>query len=95
MPSNNKKVLLAEATPPSYLVTDTGQRAWFAQQTKLINMSVEMFDFILENKPLAVELYTRFPSADPADVSDCMWRLLDELFIEIRADNRLAVIGEE
>lgn len=93
MSLEDKKVLIAETQAPSYLVTDAGKRAWFARQTRLANMSVEMFDFIAANTPYARELYEKFPDVDSADVSDCMWLLLDQLFIEITPDKKLKIIG--
>jgi hypothetical protein len=95
MTSNDKKVLIVEANAPSYLVTDHGKRAWFARETRLANLSVEMFDFILENTPHAKEIAEHFPTVDSADISDCMWKLIDQLFIEILPDRRLAVIGAD
>lgn len=95
MVSNDKKVLIAEATPPSSLVTDAGKRAWLAHETLIVNMSIDMFNVILENSPKPQDLFIHFPDADPADVSECMWRLLDELFIEVTADHRVAVIGQD
>ena len=95
MDNAENKVLLAEHTPPPGLTTDASKRAWLARETRLANMSIEMFNFIYAHNPEARELYTHFPDADPADVSDCMWRLLDELFIEVNAENKLAVIGTD
>lgn len=92
---DDKTVLLAQATPPSNLSTDAGKRAWFARETRIANMSIDMFNFILAKTPKPQELFTHFPDADPADVSECMWRLLDALFIEVADDSSLVVIGAD
>lgn len=95
MASEDKTVLIAEATPPSSLTTDESRRAWFATETRIANLSIKMFNFILESRPTAVELASHFSSEDIADIQETMWRLVDTLFVEIGPDNRLSVIGSE